>query len=150
VLRDVLQQEKGLRLVSMKSIGATELFSMQAISGDNEGTIQQRQVAKLLQFYKDRDKYGLDADFDKSRADLVKQQARENRKNAEVPQVYKHGILLDMVGDYSSTLRYLKKLENLPWKFYWDAVRYEVTNYPKARIRILVNTISLDKEWVHV
>lgn len=150
VLQDVLRQEKGLRLISMKSVAAIGLLPDQEIDADDQLSQQHRQVAKLLQFYQNRDKYGVEADYSDSRDILIGQQAQENRRKAGLPQIYKHGIMLELVGDYAATLRYLKNLEDLPWNFYWDAVRYEVTEYPKAKIRILVNTISLEKDWVRV
>jgi len=134
----------------MKSIAAVELFAHDVDASGDDLNMRQRQVAKLLQFYKDREKFGLESEFDKSRAFFEKQQAKENIAKAGIATIYKHGIVLELVGGYSSTLRYLKNFESLPWKFYWDAVRYEVLAYPKARISILINTISLDEEWVRV
>ncbi len=67
-----------------------------------------------------------------------------------LPEVYKHGLEIVFQGDYNSTLSYLQKLEQLPWKFYWEEVVYEVLDYPKAQIMVRIHTLSLDKGWISV
>lgn len=77
-------------------------------------------------------------------------QTEVDRNAAPLPEVYKHGLEIVFHGNYSSTLSYLKKLEQLPWKFYWDEVEYEVLEYPKAKIMVRIHTLSLDKGWISV
>jgi MSHA biogenesis protein MshJ len=69
---------------------------------------------------------------------------------AALPEVYKHGLEIVFQGDYNSTLSYLRKLEQLPWKFYWEEVAYEVLDYPKAQILVRIHTLSLDRRWISV
>jgi MSHA biogenesis protein MshJ len=64
--------------------------------------------------------------------------------------IYRHGLVLELEGDYMSTLEYARQLERLPWKLYWDVLDYEVTQYPKARVRIQVHTLSTDAKWIGV
>ena len=66
------------------------------------------------------------------------------------PKIYKHGVILEFKGDYKSTVSYLRNLESLPWKFYWDGVGYEVLEYPEALVTVNVFTLSLDKGWIGV
>lgn len=73
-----------------------------------------------------------------------------DRNSKPLPEVYKHGLEIVFHGSYNSTLSYLKKLEQLPWKFYWDEVEYEVIEYPKAKIMVRIHTLSLDKGWISV
>jgi MSHA biogenesis protein MshJ len=68
----------------------------------------------------------------------------------ERPKIFKHGMRLEVEGDYLSALHYLKSLETMPWRFYWDGIEYEVVKYPKARIVITVHTLSLDEGWIGV
>lgn len=150
VLRNILKKEKGLQLMNMKSIEVIELFANDANPRGDDLNVRQRQVTKLLQFYRERKQNGPESQFHDSVAKLETSLVKENAVESATPKIYKHGIMLELVGDYSATLRYLKNMENLPWEFYWDAVRYEVISYPKAKISILINTISLDKEWVRV
>ena len=64
--------------------------------------------------------------------------------------IYRHGFAIEFEGDYFSTLQYLQALEALPWGFFWDGVAYRVEQYPRARVRLLLHTLSLQTEWVGV
>lgn len=59
------------------------------------------------------------------------------------PALFKHGMVIELSGDYLATLRYLESLEALPWRFFWDGLDYEVVDYPKARVRIELHSLSL-------
>lgn len=64
--------------------------------------------------------------------------------------VYRHGMVIEWEGDYLSTLRYLQALEALPWQLGWDLLEYEVTDHPRARVRLRVHTVSLQEGWIGV
>lgn len=151
ILREVLKQEPGLKLMKVQSTGAVSLFLADGGNANlDELETKHKQVMKLLQHYRDRNGKGIRADTDKTEVDVtagIQEQAREEQG---IPQVYKHGILLELNGNFASTLSYLRMLEKLPWKFYWDAMRFEIQEYPQAKISIIINTLSLDKEWVRV
>ncbi|NOX43994.1 MAG: hypothetical protein GXP19_09720 [Gammaproteobacteria bacterium] len=66
------------------------------------------------------------------------------------PNIYKHGMRVELEGDFNSTLNYLQALESMPWRFYWDNVEYQVLDYPVARVVITVHTLSLDEGWIGV
>lgn len=70
--------------------------------------------------------------------------------NIDTPKIFKHGMRVEFEGDYFSAVRYLKSLEAMPWRFYWDGIEYEVLKYPRARVAITVHTLSLDKGWIGV
>ena len=55
---------------------------------------------------------------------------------------YRQGLAVEMLGGYLDALRYLQALEDLPWEFFWDSVKIEVTNYPTSHITILVHTLG--------
>ena len=55
----------------------------------------------------------------------------------------RYQLQLQLEGSYLATLRYLRALENLPWKFFWEGVDYEVTEYPTARITLDIYTLGL-------
>lgn len=59
--------------------------------------------------------------------------------------VYKHSAQLIVTGNYFALHEYLKSLENLPWKFYWDSLDYEVVGYPQALIKLQVYTLSTER-----
>jgi MSHA biogenesis protein MshJ len=85
------------------------------------------------------------AEKEKSTAEHSLQNTQEKR-----PSIYKHGMRVELEGDFNSTLNYLQALESMPWRFYWDNVEYQVLDYPVARIVITVHTLSLDEGWIGV
>jgi len=64
------------------------------------------------------------------------------------PVLYRHRLQLEFAGDYLATLAYLKKLENLPRKLVWENLEIETQQYPQARVRLSVYTLSLNKGWI--
>ena len=64
--------------------------------------------------------------------------------------VFKHGIEMEFSGSYLETLRYLHKLEKLPWNFYWDAILFDAEKYPTSTVIIRVHTLSLKEGWLGV
>ncbi|MBI1732536.1 MAG: hypothetical protein HYR49_07175 [Gammaproteobacteria bacterium] len=63
-------------------------------------------------------------------------------------KVYKHGVKLVLQGSFFSVLEFLRKLERLDWKFFWDAIDFRVVDYPDATVEITVFTISLEPTWI--
>ncbi len=59
--------------------------------------------------------------------------------------VYKHAVVLKVSGTYSELLTLLTTIEALRWKFYWESLDYQVTQYPQAEILIRVFTLSSDE-----
>jgi MSHA biogenesis protein MshJ len=75
--------------------------------------------------------------------------AQENTKTKPL-WVFKHGLKVEMCGDYLNTLQFLKKLEQQNLNIMWDALDYEVKKYPNANIIIVLHTLSLDEGWIDV
>lgn len=72
-------------------------------------------------------------------------------ETAELPgSVYRHGLELELDGRYLDVLAYLRELEQLPWRFFWEAVDLESTDYPVNRVRIVVYTLNFEKGWLGV
>lgn len=59
--------------------------------------------------------------------------------------VFKHPVRLEVTGDYFAVREYLTALEQLPWRFYWDSLEYEVERYPRARAILTVYTLSSER-----
>lgn len=84
---------------------------------------------------------------------LAQDEAADKQDAATAPpvvEVYRHAVEIEFTGNYLATLAYLQALQELPWDFYWDAVRYEVEKYPTARVVITVHTLSLQEGWIGV
>ena len=58
--------------------------------------------------------------------------------------INRYQMQLQLEGGYLATLRYLRALEGLPWKFFWEGINYEVIEYPTARITIDLYTLGLE------
>ncbi|WP_455203599.1 hypothetical protein [Kaarinaea lacus] len=139
LLKGLLADEKGLKLTRLQSISAQPLFERQR-DGNRQAKSEKQQRIQ------DRVKT--------KSATNSSETAAENKDDAasvaNLPQIFKHGLEIEFQGDYLSTLSYLKKLETLPWKFYWDEVAYEVLEHPTAQITLKIHTLSLDKGWISV
>ena len=63
---------------------------------------------------------------------------------------FKHGLRLKVEGGYLETLAMLRKLESLPWVFFWESVDLRVGEYPTTHTEITVFTLSWRQEWIGV
>lgn len=66
------------------------------------------------------------------------------------PALHQHGFAIEFSGGYMATLRYLRALEALPWRFFWDSVDYEVVDYPQSVVRLRLHTLGLSEDWIGV
>jgi len=55
----------------------------------------------------------------------------------------RYELRLELQGSYLGTLRYLRALEALPWKFFWEEVNFEIMEYPDARVTLDIYTLGL-------
>jgi len=65
-------------------------------------------------------------------------------------EIYRHGLIMELEGDYLSTLRYLEAIEALSWNFFWESLLYEVKEYPVGRIRLKVFSLGTKEGWIGV
>lgn len=124
VLRDVLRESSSLELLGLESLQPEKLELAQKPVTDDA-----------------RDQAVAAAQNQNSSSENVDARLREER----VIGVYKHGVRLTLAGDYFSVLAYLQRLEDLPWRLYWDTLEYEVRQYPRARVTLEVYTLSTGK-----
>lgn len=64
--------------------------------------------------------------------------------------LYRHPLRIELTGSYLETLAYLKSLEQLPRKIYWQDLALSVEEYPQAKITVTVYTLSLKEDWIGV
>ncbi len=64
--------------------------------------------------------------------------------------LYRHGVELQLEGDFFATLGYLQALEALPWQILWGSLTYEVGTFPGAAITLRLNTLSTNAGWIGV
>ena len=65
-------------------------------------------------------------------------------------RLFRHGLVLEMSGDYLSVLRYVQAIEQLPWKFFWESMTYQVQQWPVGRITLKLLSLSSEEGWIGV
>ena len=65
-------------------------------------------------------------------------------------QVYKHGMRIELRGQYLDMVRYLRALEAMPAKVFWSKVHYAAETYPNSHLTLDIYTIGLNKVWLEV
>lgn len=60
-------------------------------------------------------------------------------------KLYRHGVELEVRGQYGALTDYLLTLENNHWGFYWESLSYEVISHPRANATLRVFTLSGDR-----
>lgn len=62
--------------------------------------------------------------------------------------LYQHGIKLKLEGRYEDIYQFLKQVESLPWRFYWQNFDYSVETYPNGILTIEIISLSLTEEFI--
>lgn len=60
--------------------------------------------------------------------------------------IYKHAFEIEMRSTYGSMVSYLQRIDKLPWKIFWQDLRYEAGDYPYGLLKIKIYTLSTSKE----
>lgn len=71
-------------------------------------------------------------------------------KGKDGQNLYKHGIKVKLSGNYFALQGYLKQLELLSWKFFWQDFNFNMTEYPENELEIVIYSLSTRKEFVGV
>jgi MSHA biogenesis protein MshJ len=75
----------------------------------------------------------------------LKNAADKNSVATTIPGFYEHNITIVLQGDYFSLLQYLRSLDALGWRLFWDKLDYKVITYPQAEITLKLHTLSAEK-----
>lgn len=81
---------------------------------------------------------------------LMSQDRPAQTGSANNQGLYNHGFVLRFSGSYFSVIDFFESLSRLPWRFYWDDMRYQVDSYPNATITLELHTVSMSEEWIGV
>ena len=65
-------------------------------------------------------------------------------------QVYRHGLSLQLEGEYLETIRFLKQVEDLDVNFFWENLTYQVNEYPEGVINLNIFTLSTQRGFIGV
>lgn len=61
---------------------------------------------------------------------------------------YLHPVELVVEGSYGDVLGYLRSIEGMRWRIYWQRLELQALDYPSNRVRIVVGALSLSREWI--
>lgn len=64
--------------------------------------------------------------------------------------LYRHSMSVELSGEYFEIVDYLKALEASGWAFNWRSLDYDVVRFPKARVRLEIETLSSERSWIGV
>ena len=73
-----------------------------------------------------------------------------NGTEDNLPVLWRHGLVIDLQGDYLGLLDCVRKLEELPWRLYWLGMEVEAHGFEPGEFRLHVYTVSLREEWIRV
>lgn len=68
----------------------------------------------------------------------------------DTPNLYRHGIRLKLRASYFDFLEFVKAVDAMPEKFYWQHLNYQVNDFPNAEIELELYSLSLSKEFIRV
>ncbi|MGM0449315.1 MAG: hypothetical protein ACQERE_00650 [Pseudomonadota bacterium] len=64
--------------------------------------------------------------------------------------LYTHQVEVTVHGGFHDVLSYLRDLEGLDERLGWRSLEYQTVEWPEARVRIRLHTLSLHEEWLGV
>jgi MSHA biogenesis protein MshJ len=64
--------------------------------------------------------------------------------------VFQHGYEITLQGSYVEVHEYLAQLEKMPWRMFWGRIAVNAEQYPRLRVTLTVQTLSLNKVWLIV
>ena len=68
----------------------------------------------------------------------------------DVDAVYKHTVELTVQGSYLDMLAYVKALEKMPWRVFWENAQLKADGDRQATLTLTLFTLSLDKKWLNL
>lgn len=76
--------------------------------------------------------------------------ASDEKRDAAVEGLYRHGVEITVQGTYFDIMNYLVQLEAMPWQLYWGKARLHVDEHPTSTLTLELYTLSLEKKWLNI
>jgi len=85
-------------------------------------------------------------------APASKADAKTAKPGAKEPErtIYQHSFEITLQGSYADLHDYLARLEELPWQMFWGRISVNTEQYPRLKVMLTVQTLSLNKAWLIV
>jgi len=130
-----------------------------SIQGLQRGLVQPERMAKLMEEMLSRSR-GLRLlslrTLPVQRFETPGAAARSGDKNGKPglkdPErtIYQHSFEITLQGSYVDLHQYLAQIEKLPWQMFWGRINVNAELYPRLRVTLTVQTLSLNKAWLIV
>ena len=124
-LSELLALQKGVKLLSFDAISA-EPLALPALN-NNAGT-EENKVANQ-----------------ESTEPVLAVEAEP-----ETLKLYKHGLRIKLSGRYFQLRDYLRQLEQMRYRFFWQRFDYQLTEYPVSEVEIELYSLSTKQEFLGV
>jgi MSHA biogenesis protein MshJ len=121
---------------------------MTEIGASTENLIAPKKMAQVLGYLLSRQS-GMDVKSVRNfPAEPVSFQIREDVE----PEVlmYRHRLNLELEGTYFQVAGYLKMIEGMQERLYWDDMSFAIADYPRGLLTLDVHTLSMSKELIGV
>lgn len=64
--------------------------------------------------------------------------------------IYKHGVRMELDGQFLNVLQYIQALEDMDWKVYWKSFHFSSGAYPQGKASFVIETLGFDNGWITV
>jgi len=64
--------------------------------------------------------------------------------------LYRHGLRIEVKGNYLDIVRVLRSMETLPWKVFWGEVSIKTEKYPTSHATLVIYTLNQDRAWLEI
>lgn len=64
--------------------------------------------------------------------------------------LYRHGMRIQVKGNYMDIIRVLRSMEGLPWKVFWGEVSVKTEKYPQSHATVVIYTLNQDRAWIGI
>jgi MSHA biogenesis protein MshJ len=64
--------------------------------------------------------------------------------------LYRHGMRIQVKGNYLDIIRVLRSMEGLPWKVFWGEVSVKTEKYPQSHATVVIYTLNQDRAWIGI
>ncbi|OOG26779.1 MSHA biogenesis protein MshJ [Thioalkalivibrio denitrificans] len=71
-------------------------------------------------------------------------------REESLPAIYRHGLAMELRGDYLALLGYLRRVEAMPWGLFWEGLEVRADADTPSRFVIRVFTLSMEEDWIGV
>jgi MSHA biogenesis protein MshJ len=114
------------------------------------GMVSPQQMAKLLEQVLTRSRGVKLVKMENLTKSLAMEQTVSANTSALGAVVYKHGVRIQVRGQYFELVEYLRTLESLPWKVSWGEVSLESETHPISTLTLEIYTWSRHGGWIGV